>query len=146
MPIKRLPKARIHDCYVALQFLLRGDKTMAPIVFTEDERRGFQVPFAWGHNACQVIINNLTPTSEATFSFALIAHLAAEITEACVLDSPASLGGDVKVGDGGLFEVIVAGTGVTTGNGGSPNADESEASAAVAVERRTAGPAIGASW
>ncbi|KAL8918548.1 MAG: hypothetical protein Q9172_005369 [Xanthocarpia lactea] len=146
MPIKRLPKARIHDCYVALQSLLRGDKTMAPIVFAEDERRGFRVPYAWGHDACQVIINNLTPTSEATFSFALIAHLAAEITEACVLDSPASLGGDVKIGEGGLFEVIVAGTGVTTGNGGTPNADESEASTAVAVKRRTAGPAIGASW
>lgn len=111
VPRKRLPKAGIHDCYVALQYLLRGEKTMAPIHFTEDEGRGFRIPYAWGHESCQVIIKNRIPKAEETFSFALIAHLGAEITEACVLDRPGSLGGDVKLGDRDLFEVVVAGTG-----------------------------------
>lgn len=82
---------------------------MAPIHFSQDERRGFKVPFAWPFNSCQIIINNRTPGAEETFSFALIAHLAAEIVEACVFDRPASLGGDVMLGDGDMFEVVVAG-------------------------------------
>ncbi|KAI4247911.1 MAG: hypothetical protein L6R42_009468, partial [Xanthoria sp. 1 TBL-2021] len=110
MPRQRLPKAGIHDCYVALQYLLRGEKAMAPIHFTEDEGRGFRIPYAWGHESCQVIIKNRIPKAEETFSFALIAHLGAEITEACVLDRPGSIGGDVKLGDRDLFEVVVAGT------------------------------------
>ena len=82
---------------------------MAPIHFSRDERRGFQVPFAWSYKSCQIIINNRTPEAEGTFSFALIAHLGAEIVEACVFDRPASLGGDVMLGDGEKFEVVVAG-------------------------------------
>ncbi|KAI4226786.1 MAG: hypothetical protein L6R36_002926 [Xanthoria steineri] len=114
MPSRRLAKVGIHDCYVALQYLLRGEKTMAPIHFTEDDRKGFRIPHAWGHGSCQVIIQNLIPRAEETFSFALIAHLGAEVTEACVLDRPGSVGGEVKVGDRNLFQIIVAGT----GNGG----------------------------
>ncbi|KAI4098257.1 MAG: hypothetical protein LQ339_006516 [Xanthoria mediterranea] len=123
MPSRRLARVGIHDCYVALQYLLRGEKTMAPIHFTEDDRKGFRIPYAWGHGSCQVIIQNLIPRAEETFSFALIAHLGAEVTEACVMDRPGSVGGEVKVGDRDLFQVIVAGT----GNGGDEedNADAS---------------------
>ncbi|KAL8668857.1 MAG: hypothetical protein Q9168_006528 [Polycauliona sp. 1 TL-2023] len=136
LPIKRLPRAGIHDCYTALQYLLRGEKTMAPIQFTEDDRRGFAVPFAWAHGTCQIIINNLTPNAEETFSFALIAHLAAEITEACVLELPGSLGGEVKLGNRNLFEVVVAGTGSMGGIQGTPDAGQNEAPAAVAAAKR----------
>lgn len=117
MPSRRLAKVGIHDCYVALQYLLRGEKTMAPIHFTEDDRKGFRIPHAWGHGSCQVIIQNLIPRAEETFSFALIAHLGAEVTEACVLDRPGSVGGEVKVGDRNLFQIIVAGTGNGGGTG-----------------------------
>ncbi|KAL8940073.1 MAG: hypothetical protein Q9216_003011 [Gyalolechia sp. 2 TL-2023] len=113
--IKRLPRADVTDCYSALQALLLGDKAMAPMHFTEDDQRGFKVPFAWGHDSCQIVINNITPHAEATFPIVLIAHLAAEIAEACIVGTPANLGGDVKLGAHGQFEVIVAGTGLTNG-------------------------------
>ncbi|KAI4174367.1 MAG: hypothetical protein LQ343_002301 [Gyalolechia ehrenbergii] len=88
---------------------------MAPMHFTENDKGGFKVPFAWGHDSCQIIINNLTPHAEATFPIVLIAHLAAEIAEACIVQTPANLGGDIKIGDHDQFEVILAGTGVRNG-------------------------------
>lgn len=116
---------------------------MAPMHFTEDERRGFKVPFAWGHDSCQIIINNLTPNAEDTFSIVLIAHLAAEITEACIMSTPAKLGGDVKVGDQDLFEVIVAGTGLKSE--ASDVVDGQLSAESVAVEKRILVPATGTS-
>ncbi|KAL8818957.1 MAG: hypothetical protein Q9223_002521 [Gallowayella weberi] len=147
MPLKRLEFAEVKDCYVALQYLLRGDKTMAPIQFTIDERRGFRVPFAWAHDTCQVIINNLTPTSEETFSFALIAHLGAEITESCIWENGGrAIGGDVRVGNKELFEVVVAGRQLRAGTQGTLNGTESQASTGVAVGRRGILPTVRTSW
>lgn len=143
-PTKRLPRAEISDCYFALQGVLLGDKVMAPMHFTENDKGGFKVPFAWGHDSCQIIINNLTPHAEATFPIVLIAHLAAEIAEACIVQTPANLGGDIKIGDHDQFEVILAGTGVRNGRldvvDGNSNTD------VVAVERRMLTSAVGTSW
>ncbi|KAL8714365.1 MAG: hypothetical protein Q9220_001698 [cf. Caloplaca sp. 1 TL-2023] len=117
-PSKRLPTVDIGDCYTAVQFLLRGDKAMAPMHFTEDRRTGFRVPFAWGHDSCQIVIKNNEPDAEDTFPMVLIAHLAAEIIEACILDGPVDLGGDVDVGEHNQFSIIVAGTGIRIGDWG----------------------------
>ncbi|KAI4111333.1 MAG: hypothetical protein LQ345_006813, partial [Seirophora villosa] len=109
-PEPRLPRAQLADCYSALQQVLIGDKAMAPMHFSHDARRGFHVPFAWGHDTCQIIINNVEDRAEGTFQLVLLAHLAAEIMESCIVETPANLGGDVRVGPGGEFEVVVAGT------------------------------------
>ncbi|KAL8830678.1 MAG: hypothetical protein Q9170_005630 [Blastenia crenularia] len=143
LPAKRLPRAQIQDCYTGLQVLLVGDKALAPMHFTEDKRTGFKVPFAWGHDSCQIIINNLTPDADDTFPIVLIAHLAAEVTEACIVEQTASLGGDVKLGHD-QFEVIVAGTGVKNGDQGV--ARSSGTGNAVAVGRRGLPFAVPKSW
>lgn len=109
-PRRRLPDADLEDCYEALQYLLLGDKIMAPMQFSHDSRRGFHVPFVWGHQSCQIIINNIEPHAEDTFQTVLLAHLAAEVMEGCIVDTSASLGGDVKLGSRNQFELMVAGT------------------------------------
>ena len=134
-PEKRLPRAEIADCYTALQGLLVGDKAMAPMHFTENERTGFKVPFAWGHDSCQIVINNLIPNAEDTFPIVLLAHLAAEVMEPCVMNSPAALGGDVKLGSHRQFEVLVAGTGLKDGSQDVTGGNTSDA--ATEAERRS---------
>ncbi|KAL9017084.1 MAG: hypothetical protein Q9185_005595 [Variospora sp. 1 TL-2023] len=117
IPTKRLPTAAIADCYDALQHLLFGDKAMAPMHFSPDPHRGFEVPYAWGHASCQIIINNLYPGAEDTFQLVLLAHMAAEVMESCIVESPANLGGDVRLGQDMKFEVVVAGTGLRAAKG-----------------------------
>ncbi|KAL9578221.1 MAG: hypothetical protein Q9212_005856 [Teloschistes hypoglaucus] len=110
-PHKRLPDAGLEDCYNTLQYLLRGDKAMAPMRFTMDTTGGFQVPFAWGHNTCAITITDAKAHAEGTFQFVLLAHLAAEVMEGCIKDSTSSLGGEAKLGDEDQFEILVTGTG-----------------------------------
>lgn len=142
-PATRLPKANVYDCYSALQAVLLGDKALAPMHFTEDARRGFKVPFAWGFDSCQIVINNVTPRAEDTFPMVLIAHLAAEITEACIYRTPGNLGGDVKVGSHDQFEVLVSGTGSKSGVLDAVDGQSSAES--LAVEKRILTPAFGTS-
>ncbi|KAL8737211.1 MAG: hypothetical protein Q9181_001895 [Wetmoreana brouardii] len=132
LPARRLPDADIQHCYTTLQYLLRGDKAMAPMHFTVD-KTGFQVPFAWGHNTCQIIINNVIPHASGNYPFVMLAHLAAEVMEACVLESPARLGGEVRLGSQDQFEILVSGTGLKTGDWG---VIEGERGAPVGVESR----------
>ncbi|KAL8958470.1 MAG: hypothetical protein Q9183_005827, partial [Haloplaca sp. 2 TL-2023] len=82
-----------------------------------------------------IILSNVdaAPHAEAVFPFVFLAHMAAEVMESCVLESPAKLGGHVVLGTDGEFEVIVAGTGHSPGPGGVSSADGGQA--AVAVER-----------
>lgn len=112
--------------------------------FAVDEGKGFQIPFVWGYDSCQIVIANTEPHAEGTFPFVMIAHLAAEVMQACVLNSPSNLGGDVKLGGRGQFEVLVAGTGMKTGNWDVAGEDRN--GAAVAVERREMPHHVGASW
>ncbi|KAL8695795.1 MAG: hypothetical protein Q9201_007957, partial [Fulgogasparrea decipioides] len=140
-PARRLPSAEIHHCYTTLQYLLRGDKVMAPMHFTVD-KTGFQVPFAWGHNTCQIIINNVTPHASGDYPLVMLAHMAAEVMESCVRTSPGRLGGDVRLGSQNQFEILVAGTGSKTGDWG---VIEGERVAAAAVESRDMPLAVAAS-
>ncbi|KAI4233167.1 MAG: hypothetical protein LQ352_008275 [Teloschistes flavicans] len=110
-PATRLPDAQLEDCYNTLQYLLRGDKAMAPMRFTMEASGGFKVPFAWGHNSCAITITAAKPHADGTFQFVLLAHLAAEVMEGCIKDSMSNLGGEVKLGDEEQFEILVTGTG-----------------------------------
>ncbi|KAL8772682.1 MAG: hypothetical protein Q9203_003341 [Teloschistes exilis] len=110
-PGTRLPDAGLEDCYKTLQYLLRGDKVMAPMRFTLESHGGFKVPFAWGHNSCAITITAAKAHAEGTFQFVLLAHLAAEVMEGCIKDSTSSLGGEAKLGDEDQFEILVTGTG-----------------------------------
>ena len=103
--------------------------------FAADEGKGFHIPFAWGHDSCQIVLSNIdtAPHAEAVFPFVFLAHLAAEVMESCVLESPAKLGGNVVLGTDDDFEVIVAGTGHSPGPGRVRGEDGGQA--AVAVER-----------
>ncbi len=102
------------------------------------------MPFAWGHDSCQIIINNVDKKAEGTFQIVFLAHLAAEVIESCIMESPANLGGDIKVGSDGLFEVIVAGTGVKGGDRGLIGLNSSDA--AVAKDRRSTLVGEASSW
>lgn len=102
--------------------------------FSTDSARGFPVPSAWTLDSCVILINNVRPHAEGTFPIALLAHLAAEVTESCIRESPANLGGDVGVGSGMDFDVTVAGLGTKSGEWGfAGNASD----VAVAKERRS---------
>ncbi|KAI4200491.1 MAG: hypothetical protein LQ350_003861 [Teloschistes chrysophthalmus] len=110
-PHERLPDAGLEDCYNTLQYLLRGDKAMAPMRFTTETTGGFKVPFAWGHNSCAITITVAKPHAVGTFQFVLLAHLAAEVIEGCIKDATSNLGGQAKLGDEDQFEILVTGTG-----------------------------------
>ncbi|KAL8948867.1 MAG: hypothetical protein Q9222_004983 [Ikaeria aurantiellina] len=130
-PSRPLPTVDLGDCYTAIQYLLRGDKAMAPMHFTEDRRTGFKVPFSWGHDSCQIVIKNNVPNAQDTFPMVLIAHIAAEIIEACVFETPAKLGGETDVGGHDQFSVIVASTGAKVGDWGVQFGDDSGVAASV---------------
>ncbi|KAL8687000.1 MAG: hypothetical protein Q9218_006703 [Villophora microphyllina] len=134
-PGRRLANVKLEDCYTTLQYLLRGDKAMAPMRFTTASTGGFEVPFAWGHNSCAITIDNTKPRAVGTFQFVLLAHLAAEIMEGCVMESVTRLGGEAELGDQGQFQILVAGTGLVSGDWGVPGSD---ADPSTAVEKRGA--------
>ena len=93
-----------------MALILIGDKVWAPMDFSYDATKGYQVPKVWGCGRCQIILHasEAGPDSAAdTFTLALVAHVAANVVVDCVVDRPSQLGGYARLGPKKIFEVVV---------------------------------------
>lgn len=100
-----------------------GDKASAPMTFSRDPKRGFQVPHHWLNDTCVVIID-LVKDQDDTMKLSEIAFTSALIMNLCIArPGHANLGGSELSGPALSMKVIVAGrqkAKEVEGSGGSP--------------------------
>ena len=110
-PKSQFFSADMDDCRRAVLPVTFGDKPSAPITWSRDGSRGFQVPHKWRYRTCIILVDCLdsTPGAEDMFSLVQVSLYAREIMEKCVRDYIPRLGGLTPIGRSSDFFVSVAG-------------------------------------
>ncbi|KAL8724023.1 MAG: hypothetical protein Q9181_007021 [Wetmoreana brouardii] len=105
-PLKPVDMA---DCASLIDTIFEGDKTDAPMDFSRDPRRGFEVPHHWRNDTCVIVID-LIDGVDITMKLAEIAFSAAKIGAFCIgQHGKHRLGGRELAGPDLKMLVIMAG-------------------------------------
>ncbi|KAI4186911.1 MAG: hypothetical protein LQ346_005598 [Caloplaca aetnensis] len=89
--------------------ITEGDKSSAPMRFSRDADRGFQVPHGWRSGSCTVVID-LLKDEDATMKLSEIAFTAALVLHICIgRPGHPNLGGSDLAGPSRSMKVIMAG-------------------------------------
>ncbi|CAD6581342.1 MAG: hypothetical protein ASARMPREDX12_000435 [Alectoria sarmentosa] len=100
------------DCPIAIDFLYHdptGVMTLQQFSHDRSVPHAFQIPFAWQHGRCQVLLTSGGQLAVDTFRLADVVVKALRIMDECPPKSKKGLGGLALVGNGKTMFVVVNG-------------------------------------
>ena len=83
-----------------------GEKSLAPITFSQNPGAGFRVPYSWSHGNCWVCIDVVEPDAEETTTFAAVFKRAFDLAVDCVIKPP-HLGGRSRLGMTQMLDIVI---------------------------------------
>ena len=94
------------SCKQAVQSIPMGEKSLAPITFSQNPGTGFRVPHFWSYESCSVLIDVVEPDAEETTTFAAVFKRAFDLAVECVIKPP-HLGGKSRLGTSGMLDIVI---------------------------------------
>jgi len=128
-----IQSTNLTDCHGALRELILQPDFTRSLPFSRHGRVAIKVPKGWKERECTIYVSCGNDYDTDTFTYADVAHTAANIINTCILDRPdTEYGGLAGVGGIGSFYVAVGKTGWRPILG----IENTNRSAAVTVQRR----------
>lgn len=109
-PSPKISPIDANDCADIFEIMEGMDKVRAPMHFSRDKSKGFELPHRWNIKSCTVLIDMLEEGDEDTFPLADVIQAASDLVRACIMAPGMSkLGGRNYIGPKEQMLLIVAG-------------------------------------
>lgn len=105
----------VSDCGDIFEIMESMDKVRAPMHFSRDKSKGFELPHRWHIESCTVLIDMQQEGDEDDFPLADVIQAASDIVRTCVMaPGMPKLGGRNYIGPKEKMFLVVAGNKATT--------------------------------